>query len=116
MFDQTQLLANCHHYCYMRVAVAVRAVSAVTPLLCVRLAGVGKKHKFAATGFRVRVLRIDTGRGTHRGPVLQRTVRSLLKQSRFNFETRPHPHEGVFLVDPLSGDLDALDAAVVPDA
>ena len=99
------------------MAVTVCAVSAATPLLYVRCAGVGVAHEFAESGVRVRVLRIDTGRGTHgnRGPVLQRTVRSLLEQSSFRFEARPPPHEGVFLVDPLSGDLDALDAAVVRD-
>ena len=77
----------------------------------------GEWHCFAGDTNSVRVLRVDTGRGLHgeRGAVLQRTVRSLLEQANYRFETRPPPHEGVFLIDPRSGDLNALAGAVVYD-
>lgn len=79
--------------------------------------GVGEWHRFANDISDVRVLRVDTDRGTHgsTGPVLQPAVRSLLEQATYRFEARRPPHEGVFLIDPRSGDLIALAAASVND-
>ena len=75
----------------------------------------GESLRFEGDTNDVRVLRIDTGRGTHstQGPVLQPMLRSLLEQAHYRFQTRPEPYNGVFLIDPRSGDLNALEAAVV---